>query len=300
VAKQDIDGKVVVITGASSGFGKAAARRFAKEGSSVVLAARRKALLDQLAQECRASGAEALPIEADVSDPAAVERLYQAAVAEFGRIDVWVNNAGVGAIGRFEDIPLEDQAQVIKTNLLGTLYGSYYAYGQFVRQGSGILINIASELGKESVPYYAAYTASKHGVIGLCDALRQEVNQAKHENIHICAIMPTAHDTPFFDHVANYSGHEVEPPSPLHDPENVAEAIVAAARDPANEDIVGWDGVIKIEMKRLAPRTTDAATAKFMHKTQMDKPPPAPNSPGAVRRPVNGGTEVSAGRRLSR
>jgi NAD(P)-dependent dehydrogenase (short-subunit alcohol dehydrogenase family) len=165
--------------------------------------------------------------------------------------------------------------------------------------GRRVRHNIASELGKETVPYYAAYTASKHGVIGVCDSLRQEVKQAGRENIHICAIMPTTHDTPFFDHLANYSGHAVEPPTPLHDPENVAEAIVAAARDPSNEDIVGWDGAIKIAMKRFIPAAPDAVMARTMHKTQMDAPT-APNSPGAVRSPMQEGTEVGAGRRMQR
>ncbi|RVI93169.1 SDR family NAD(P)-dependent oxidoreductase [Sinorhizobium medicae] len=299
MAPQDLSGKVVVITGASSGFGKGAARRFAREGCSLVLAARRGNLLDELARECRSLGAQALAIEADVSDRETVARLASAALAEFGRIDIWVNNAGVGAIGPFEDIPLDDQAKVVETNLLGTLYGSFHAYRQFRQQGSGILINIASELGRETVPYYAAYTASKHGVIGLCDSLRQEVKQAGQENIHICAIMPTAHDTPFFDHVANYSGHEVRPPTPLHDPENVADAILTAARDPNNEDIVGWDGAIKIAAKRFLPGAADAVMARMMHKTQMDAPP-ATSSPGAVHSPVQNGTEVSAGRRAKR
>ncbi len=156
-----------------------------------------------------------------------------------------------------------------------------------------------AQVGRESVPYYAAYTASKHGVVGLCDALRQEVRQAGLEDIHVCAIMPTAHDTPFFDHVANYSGHQVEPPTPLHDPENVVEAIVAAARDPGDENIVGWDGTIKIAMKRLLPSAADAAMAWTMHKTQMDGPP-ASNTSGAVNSPIEEGTEVDVGRRTRR
>lgn len=299
MAQKDLSGKVVVITGASSGFGKGLARRLAKEGCSLVLAARRKNLLEELAQECRTLGVRALALETDVSDLGAVANLASVALAEFGQIDVWVNNAGVGAIGRFEDIPLEEQAKVIETNLLGTLYGSSHAYRQFQKQASGILINIASELGRESVPYYAAYTASKHGVVGLCDALRQEVRQAGLEDIHVCAIMPTAHDTPFFDHVANYSGHQVEPPTPLHDPENVVEAMVAAARDPGDENIVGWDGTIKIAMKRLLPSAADAAMAWTMHKTQMDGPP-ASNTSGAVNSPIEEGTEVDVGRRTRR
>src|SRR4051812_41802965 len=109
--------QVVVITGASSGFGKGAALRFAAEGAKVVLAARRAELIEQLARDCEASGAEALAVPADVSKRVDVERLADATLMRFGRIDVWINNAGVGALGPFERVPLEDHVQVIDTNL---------------------------------------------------------------------------------------------------------------------------------------------------------------------------------------
>src|SRR4051794_6879662 len=128
MAAQDIRGKVVVITGASSGFGKGTALKFAEEGASLVLAARRDEPLDELARECEAGGTRALAVPTDVSDREEVERLAESAIQEFGRIDVWVNNAGVGALGRFERIPLDIHEQVIRTDLLGTLYGSYFAY----------------------------------------------------------------------------------------------------------------------------------------------------------------------------
>lgn len=293
----DLQGKVVVITGASSGFGKGAARRFAAEGAAVVLAARRDDLLQELAIECVDLGGQALAYETDVSRADDVRRLAEAAVARFKRIDVWVNNAGVGALGPFESVPLEDHIQVIETNLLGTLYGSYCAYRQFLAQRSGILINIASELGRHTVPYYASYAAAKHGVVGLGDALRQEVIQKKHlQNVHICTIMPTAHDTPFFDHAANYTGHEVQAPAPLHDPDNVVAAIVRLAKNPKAKEIVGGDGVLKVLMKNLAPGVSERMAAKQMHATQMSGPPAA-DSPGAVRAPMPDGTEVSAHRR---
>jgi short-subunit dehydrogenase len=203
----------------------------------------------------------------------------------------------VGAIGYFERIPLEDHEQVIRTNLLGTLYGSYYAYAQFLRQGSGTLINIASELGGHSVPYYASYVASKHGVVGLSDSLRQEIAAAKAADIHVCTIMPTAHDTPFFDHAANYTGHEVVAAPPLHDPQDVVEAIVSLAGDPKDRKIVGADGVFKILMKKLAPKVQDAVDEKFMHHLQIEKAPPAGDSAQALHEPIAVGTEVEAGRR---
>lgn len=294
--KPDLSQKVIVVTGASSGFGKGAALRFAAEGASLILAARREELLDDLARQCEAAGGQAVAVATDVSDEKDVERLAWRAVDHFGRIDIWVNDAGVGALGRFERIPLADHKQVIATNLLGTLYGSWYAYRQFLKQGGGTLINIASELGSHTVPYYSSYTAAKHGVVGLGDALRQEIDQGKLKGIHVCTVQPTAHDTPFFDHAANYTGHEVQAPKPLHDPENVVETIVRLARDPQDKEIVGGDGIVKILMKKVAPALSEKMGAKQMHKTQMEDPPPAGDSPGAVRAPMREGTEVSGGR----
>jgi short-subunit dehydrogenase len=292
-----LNGKVVVITGASSGFGRGAAVELASEGASVVLAARRGEALDTVARECEAAGGTAFAVAVDVSNEHDVEQLADTAISQCGRIDVWINNAGVGALGRFEDIPLDVHEQTIKTDLLGTLYGSYFAYRQFLRQGGGTLINIASELGKTTVPYYTSYAAAKHGVVGLSDSLRQEVKQNKLAGVHICTILPTAHDTPFFDHAANYTGHEVAPPKPLHDPSNVVAAIVDVARDPQDERVVGGDGILKVAMANLVPGMTEKAEAKAMHKTQMEKAPPGPDSPGAVQRPVARGTAVDMNRR---
>lgn len=238
-------GKVIVITGASSGFGKGAALRFAGEGASLVLAARRGELLEEVAAECNGAGGDAIAVTADVSREEEVHRLAFRAVDKFGRIDVWINNAGVAAIGRFERIPLADHVQVIATDLLGALYGSYFSYRQFLTQKSGILINIGSELGGHTIPYYSSYSAAKHGIVGLSDSLRQEIVQNGLKNIHVCTVMPAAHDTPFFDHAANYTGHELWPPKPLHDPEDVIETIVRLARDPQDRTVVGADGVVK-------------------------------------------------------
>ena len=297
MASQGLDDKIIVITGASSGFGKGAALAFADKGAKLVLAARRSEVLDELVDQCHAEGVEAIACPTDVSKPEDVERLAEAAIGTFGRIDVWINNAGVGALGPFERIPLEIHEQVICTNLLGTLYGSYCAYRQFRQQGGGVLINVASELGFGSVPYYTSYTAAKHGVVGLSDSLRQEVKQNRHDGVHICTIMPTAHDTPFFDHAANYTGHEITPPKPLHDPQDVVEAMVRVAADPEDKEIVGADGVVKLLMASLMPGVAEKIGARQMHRTQMEKPPASGDSAGAVVTPMSEGREVSAGRR---
>ncbi|HEX6528705.1 MAG TPA: SDR family NAD(P)-dependent oxidoreductase [Burkholderiales bacterium] len=201
-------GKVVVITGASSGFGKGAAMKLAEQGASLALAARRVELIAELAEECVALGGRALPCPTDVSKRDEVERLCQAALREYGRIDAWINNAGVGALGRFERIPIEDHEQVVATDLMGVLYGAYYAYRQFLKQNAGILINVSSELRGHTAPC-SSYAASKHGVVGLSDSLRQEIHQAGHRDIHVCTVMPAAHD-----------------------PHDVVETIVRLVRDP--------------------------------------------------------------------
>jgi short-subunit dehydrogenase len=297
MATPSLADKVIVLTGASSGFGKGAALELAKSGAKLVLAARRADLLEELASECARQGGDALSRPTDVSNKHEVERLCAAALQEFGRIDVWINNAGVGAIGKFERVPLDVHEQVIATNLLGTLYGTYFAYRQFLAQGGGVLINIASELGFGTVPYYSSYAAAKHGVVGLASSLRQEVKQNGIDGVHICTIMPTAHDTPFFDHAANYTGREITPPKPLHDPQKVVDAIVRIARDPEDEEIVGADGIAKLALANVLPAVSERLGARQMHKTQMEQPPPAGDSPGAVRAPMREGTEVSAGRR---
>ncbi len=296
MAKHDLKGKVVVITGASSGFGKGTALELARAQAHLVLAARRAELLTELAQQCRDFGVQTLAVPTDVSRREQVEALCRGALDRFGRIDVWINNAGVGAIGRFEAVPLEDHVKVIETDLLGVLYGSYFAYRQFLEQGEGVLINMASELGRHTAPYYAAYTAAKHGVVGLCESLRQELDQRAIENVHVCLIMPTAHDTPFFDHVANYTGRQVQAPTPLHDPQNVIDALVGLARDPKDQKIVGADGIAKIFLKNVMPGAEEKMGARQIHKTQMENAPTAADTDGAVLSPIPTGTAIRGGR----
>src|SRR3712207_4077590 len=132
-----IAGRTFVVTGASSGFGRGVALKLASYGANVVLAARRTEVLEEAAGEVRAAGGQPLVVTTDVAKPEQVERLADAAVERFGRIDVWINNAGIGAIGRFEEIPVEDHARIIDVNFKGVVYGSHAALRQFRRQGAG-------------------------------------------------------------------------------------------------------------------------------------------------------------------
>ncbi len=176
-------------------------------GANVVLAARRTAVLDEVAQQVRAAGGQPLVVTTDTSDPGQVARLQQAALQRFGRIDVWINDAAVAAIGPFDAVPLRDHDRVVDVNLKGYVDSSYLALQQFRRQGFGTLVNVVSVEGKVGVPHHASYFATKFAVVGLDRALSQELRlQGLSDRIHVVSIVPWGLDTTFWDHTANYSG----------------------------------------------------------------------------------------------
>jgi short-subunit dehydrogenase len=224
-----------------------------------------------------------------------VAHLAQQAISKFGRVDVWVNNAGSGAVGRFQEIPLEEHVKVVETDLLGTLYGSYYAMRHFRQRNCGILINISSVIGKVPSPYFSSYAAAKHGVIGLSTSIRQELEEDKIDNIHVCVVMPTSFDTPFFEHAATHTGHEVEPIPPVYDPDEVVNTIVRLASDPEPEVTVGRMAKLTTMAHQLMPRQTESHMASQTRKAEFEKPKPAQPSSGAVLEPQPTGTEVRGG-----
>ena len=292
--EEALQGKVVVLTGASSGFGRGAALAFARGGAVLLLAARRGDVLDEVTRACIAEGAEAVAVETDVADPVDIAQLAHEATSRFGRIDIWINNAGAGAVGRYDAIPLDDHTQVIETTLLGTVYGSYMAIRQFRKQRKGTLINVASVTGKVAALYYASYTAAKHGVVGLSAALRLELAEDEEDrDIRVCTLMPDAHDTPFFEHAANYSGHAVTPPPPVHDPENVVEAMLELALNPQDELVVGSAGKSAVAADRVSPALAEKMLARS-HRKQMEAPP-APPTDGTLLEPKPHGTSVRGG-----
>ena len=287
--------RVVVITGASSGIGRGTACKFAQAGAKVVLAARRKRLLKQLAEECRQAGAEALVVDTDVSNSSEVEELASRAVGKFGRIDVWVNNAGVGAVARFDEMPLDEHEQVIQTNLMGTIYGSYVALQQFRKQRKGVLINVGSFAGKVAAPYLSSYSASKFGVRGMGMALRQELEENDEDGIYVSTVMPVSMDTPFFEHAANHTGKPVQPIPPVFDPKSVVETIYEVARHPQDEVVVGPSGKLASLGERIAPRKIAKLMGKRAHISQMHQKESAPDKAGSVFKPMSTGTGVYGG-----
>jgi short-subunit dehydrogenase len=230
MSKRNLTGAIVVILGASSGLGRAAAWAFARKGADVVLAARNAEALEEVAETARRLGARAVAVPTDATDAQQVQRLADAAVEFGGHIDVWVNNVGTGAIGGFLETPLEAHEQVIRANLLSHIYGAYAVLPHFLQQGAGILINTNSVGAWSPSPYAAAYAAGKFGLRGFSESLRAEL--AGTPEIYVCELYPTFMDTPGMRHGANYTGREVKPPPGAYDPRRAAAAMVRLAEAP--------------------------------------------------------------------
>ena len=291
------DSPVVVITGASSGIGRATAHAFARSGARLVLVARRQAPLEAAAKECAGLGARAaIAVPADVTDADALERAADRAVAAFGRIDVWVNNAGVAALGRFEDMPLDAFRRVMDVNLYGYVHGARAALRQFRAQASrGVLINNASFLGAVGAPYASAYVASKFAVRGLSECLRQELQDTP--GIQVCTVLPATMDTPLFQRSANYTGRPLRAVDPVYDPAVTARTIARLARHPQREVTAGGFARLAVTAKALAPGLTERAVGRVgpLLQFQRMRARVAPRSDGNLFTPIDDGRQVTGG-----
>ncbi|WP_346538378.1 SDR family oxidoreductase [Micromonospora sp. DPT] len=272
---------VVVVTGASSGIGTATAYALARRSADIVLAARSEPALEDVARRCRELGGRALAVPTDVTDPVAVEELAARAAAEYGRIDGWVNNAAVSAVGLFDEIPVSEFRRVLEVNLLGAAYGIRAALPWLSLSGGGVVVNNASVLAEVAMPYQSAYNATKHGIRGLADTVRQELRVTGRGNISICTVLPATIDTPFFRHAGNHTGRELVPPPPVYPPEMVAETIVRLLRRPRREAYAGGAARLIGLQWRLAPALAERALGWYAHRTQFG-PSGAADSTGNV------------------
>jgi len=286
---------VVVVAGASSGFGRGTALRLAAEGAKVVVAARRKAMLDELVAEIEAGGGTATAVQCDVSEPSDIARLSDIAIAQFGRIDVWVNNVGVGAIGFFWDIPIEDHARVVDVNLKGLIYGAHAALRQFRSQGYGTLINTGSIDSETPLALQNTYASTKAAVLSLGRTLSEELRLAGEDEIKVGTIMPWAVDTPWWYHAANYTGHQPRM-AMMDDPQIVVDAIVGACLDPQEEQPVGWKAKGSDISHHLMPDLTERLSAE-VSKRESDKGTPAAITTGAIHQPMDDGLKIEGGLR---
>ncbi|HLL23191.1 MAG TPA: SDR family NAD(P)-dependent oxidoreductase [Kofleriaceae bacterium] len=247
--------RVVVITGASSGLGRAAAIEMASRGAWVVLAARRRDALDDTAAACVKAGGRALVVPTDVTDEAAVDALAQAALDAWGRLDVWVNNAGVTLYAALEDGPAAPHKRVIETNLYGSLHGARAAVRIFRRQRRGTLVNVGSVLSGVGQAFVPSYVISKFGVHGLSEALRVEL--ADEPDIHVCTLFPYAIDTQHFEVAANAIERAPYALPPVQPPERVARALADLAERPRRSRYVPRFIALGLVAHWFAPKLTE-------------------------------------------
>jgi short-subunit dehydrogenase len=256
-----VKNRTYVLVGASSGFGQGVALKLASNGANVVLAARRADLLEEVAEKARSMGGTELVIPMDVSRPDDVQKLTDAAVTRFGHVDVWINFAGIGAIGRFWEIPIEDHARLIDINLKGVMYASHSALRLFATQQYGTLINIGSIDSEVPLAYQASYSASKAGVRSLDDAAGQELRLAGLSDVRIVTVEPWATDTPWWRHAANYSGGTPRMAA-MDDPDKVVDAVIWVSLHPQSELPVGWKAQADLLRASFIPAPHGAALGR--------------------------------------
>jgi short-subunit dehydrogenase len=250
----------ILITGASAGIGKAAALAFAKEGARLLLAARRRHRLEEVAAEVRALGGEAVVAETDVADRQQVQSAVNSVVSAFGRLDILVNNAGIGYFGMLEDTPIEEVEGLWAVNMMGTIYATQAAIPLMRQQGGGHIINIASVAGKRGAPGNSIYCATKFAMVGMSEALRVELHGS---GIEVSVICPITTGTEFFEASSVRSKRHHPPTGPMQSAKKVARAIIRCARWPRPEVIVFPPARILVLINALSPRLADRIFLKF-------------------------------------
>ena len=290
--------QVIVITGASSGIGRVTAKAAAARGAKVLLIARNEASLGEVVAEIVAAGGTAAYKVADVGRAEEVEDAARDAVARFGRIDTWVNNAGTAIYAKLVDTPLKEHKRLFRTNYFGVVNGAMAAI-PYLREHGGALITIGSIASDLPSPILSAYSASKHAVKGYVDALRMELIADK-VPIVVTLIKPAGIDTPIAQHAANHVDGEAMLPQPVYDPAIVARAILDAAEHPRRDVTVGGAGRLQVMfgthfpalMDRVAgmmiPMIVDPKRSKTKRQSLF-----APDQPGAERSGVQAGRRVS-------
>lgn len=262
---RDLKDRIAVITGASSGIGRAAALAFARRGMRVVLGARRTDRLQETVEAIRAAGGEARAVQTDVTRPAEVQHLIQEAVAAFGGLHLLVNNAGLGYFGPLESMPIQEARHLFEVNVLGTLYGIQAAVPIMRRQRSGHIINVSSVVGKRATPGSGIYSATKFAQVALSESLRLELKDA---GIQVSVVCPVSTTTEFFAVAASRSPLKLDPAGPTYSAEQVAEVLVRCARRPRPEIMVYPPVRFMVILNAVAPRLMDWILSAYWRKVR--------------------------------
>ena len=260
--------RVVVVTGASAGVGRAVARAFGQQGAKVGLVARTREALDEAAQEIERAGGEALVLPLDVADPAAVAAAADQVVARWGRIDLWVNDAMVSVFSPVKEMKPEEYRRVTEVDYLGYVHGTLAALRHMLPRDRGHVIQIGSALVYRSIPLQSAYCASKAAIRGFTDSLRCELHHDR-SRVKLTKIQLPAVNTPQFDVVRSRLPNRPQPVPPIYQPEVIARAVLYAADHPTRELWVGWSTVKAIVGQRFIPGLLDWYLGRTGYRAQQ-------------------------------
>jgi short-subunit dehydrogenase len=279
--------KVVVVTGASAGVGRAVVREFSKQQAHIGLIARGKERLEDAKREVEEAGGKALVLSCDVADPAAVEEAAERVENELGPIDVWVNDAMTTIFAPFVDITPAEFKRATEVTYLGCVYGTLSALKRMQARDCGTIVQVGSALAYRSIPLQSPYCGAKHAIVGFTDSIRSELI---HDNskVHLTVVHLPAMNTPQFDWCRTRLPRHPQPVPPIFQPEVAARAIVWAASHRRREVYVGWPTAKAIYGQELVPGYADRYLAKNAYEGQETSQPVAPNRPDNLFEPVAG------------
>jgi len=280
--------QTVVVTGASAGIGRAAARLFGERGASVGLIARGEAGLDGAVRDVEEAGGKALAVTADMADYAQVTAAARQIEEHFGPIDVWVNVAFTSVFAPFAEIAAEEFRRVTEVSYLGFVHGTMAALSLMRPRGRGTIVQVGSALGERSIPLQSAYCGAKHAINGFTSSLRCEL---LHENsgVHVTVVQMPAVNTPQFSWVRSRLPKDPQPVPPIYQPEVAARGVVFAADHPRRRQYwVGGSTAATIVANRVAPALLDRYLARTGYGSQQTAQPAGPGRPDNLVQPVDG------------
>ncbi|MDB4965752.1 MAG: family NAD(P)-dependent oxidoreductase [Myxococcales bacterium] len=279
-------GKVVVITGASAGIGRATAQRFGAEGASVALLARGAAGLEGARRDVEAAGGRAIVCPTDVADPTQVEAAAARAEAELGPIDIWINCAMVTVFGQFTDLTMDEFRRVTDVTYLGYVHGTHAALSRMLPRDAGTIVQVGSALAYRAIPLQSAYCGAKHAIRGFTDSVRTELMHRK-SKVWLTEVHMPAVNTPQFGWCKNKMEHKSQPVPPIYQPEVAADAVHFAAHHRRRELYVGASTAVVIAGNKLAPSVGDWYLAKTGFESQQYDGPPTEGARYNLWQPVD-------------
>ena len=296
MSNDDVRRRVVAVTGASGGVGRAVVREFAKRGDSIALLSRGEVGLSAAADDVRGAGATAMVVPVDVADHAQIDAAVERIENELGPIDIWVNSAFTSVFAPFAEISHEEFARVTEVTYLGAVYATMAVLRRMRERDAGTIVQVGSTLAYRGIPLQSAYCGAKHAMQGFHESLRCELLH-DHSNVHVTMVQLPAVNTPQFSWVLSRLPERAQPVPPIYQPEVAARAVVYAADHPDRREYwVGASTAATLIVNAVAPGLLDRYLARTGFEAQQTGQPKDPDQPANLCEPAdgNGGRDFGA------